>query len=112
MSHDIQLNEPRLKVRENQTYLVTFLARADRPRSLYVGCAQAYPPWSNLGSHHNIELTTEWRKYEEKFVAVADSENARLYFDVGESDSPVELEAVTLRSLSKNVLILPDLPTP
>ena len=42
-------------------------------------------------------------------MAAADERNARIHFDVGESDTSVELTLVSLRSLSDGLLIEPDL---
>jgi hypothetical protein len=110
ISHAIQLNEPRLKVERNRLYVVHFLARADSCRDIFVGLARSHPPWSNLGLYRKIELTAEWQEFEEKFVATADTDNARLHFDVGDSESSVELASVSLRKLPDGPCIEPDLP--
>ncbi len=111
VSHDIQLNEPRIKVKQNDRYVVNFLARADKHRSIFLGFAKDHPPWSNLGLYREIELTTEWQTFEEQFVAAADADNARLHFDVGETDISVELASVSLRSLPDGRSIEPRLPS-
>jgi glycosyltransferase involved in cell wall biosynthesis/SAM-dependent methyltransferase len=95
-SFDIQLNQPRLQVKTNQPYTVCFQARADHPRSIFVGFARAHVPWTGLGLYSKIELTTEWQSFTEDFVATADETNARILFDVGDSDIAVEVSAVSL----------------
>lgn len=110
-SHDIQLNQPYLKVEANKRYAVRFQARADRPRRLSVGFAEAHEPWNGLGLYKRIELTSVWRSFEEEFVAAADEHNARIHFDLGDSDVPVELTSVSLRSLPDEQVIEPKLPT-
>jgi peptidoglycan/xylan/chitin deacetylase (PgdA/CDA1 family) len=96
---DIQLNHHRLKARLNHHYVINFQARADRPRSIFLGFAKAHEPWDGLGLYKKIELTTEWQTFEEDFVATANDTNARIHFDVGGSDIPVELSSVTINSI-------------
>jgi len=97
-SYDIQLNQPYLTVQANHPYSVQFRARADSPRSLVVGFAQAHDPWAGLGLHTRVALTTEWQQFEERFVALADDKNGRIHFDAGDSSISVELGSVVLRS--------------
>ena len=67
--YDIQLNQPRLKVKAGHRYLVNCLARADSPRSICFGFAKGHAPWTNLGLYNQIELTSEWQNFEEDFIA-------------------------------------------
>jgi SAM-dependent methyltransferase len=108
-SFDIQLNQPRLKVKANHHYAVIFRARADSQRNIIVGFAKAHEPWDNMGLYRNIELKTEWQNFDIEFVATADVDNARIHFDVGESDISVELSSVSLRSLEDGKSIEPNL---
>ena len=110
LTSDIQLNRPRLRVKANHSYIVSFFGRSDRPRQIWLGCAECYSPWSNLGLYSTVELTPEWRSFEEPFVATADALNARIHFDVGDSDVSLELASVSLRSLLDERWIKPDVP--
>lgn len=109
-SFDIQLNMPRLKVKSKHCYAVVFRARADSQRNIIVGFAKAYESWDNLGLYKNIELKAEWQNYDIEFVATADDDNARIHFDIGDSDISVELSSVSLRSLLDGQIIKPDIP--
>jgi hypothetical protein len=111
LRHDIQLNHTRLKLHYNKTYVVHFMARADRDRSIAVGVAKNYPPWSNLGLYDEIRLASNWRSFGIQFVAAADAENARIHFDVGNSTIFVEVSAVRVLSLSDNRFIDPEIPS-
>ena len=102
-SSDIQLNLPRLKVQSNHSYRVCFRAKSDVPRSLNVGVALAHEPWGGLGFYRTIDLTQEWQSFDETFVANADEGNARIHFDMGESDVPLNLAAVSLRLSDGNL---------
>ncbi|MFC2169807.1 carbohydrate binding domain-containing protein [Acidobacteriota bacterium] len=102
---DIQLNHPQLSVKADHRYVINFQARADSPRSIAVGFAKAYAPWDGLGLYRNIELRPEWQSFEMDFAATADEDNARLHFDVGGDEIPVELSTIRLRRLSDNLVI-------
>jgi hypothetical protein len=106
---DIQLNQPRLKVKSNHRYTIAFRARADRPRSIVLGFSMAHEPWSGIGLYKRIKLTPEWQSFQEDFIATADDDNARIHFDAGDSDIPVELSSVSLRGLTEGDFIKPDL---
>jgi lysophospholipase L1-like esterase len=107
--YDIQLNQPHLKVKSNHRYTIAFRARADRPRSVFLGFARAHEPWNGLGLYGKIELATEWKSFQEEFVATADDDNARIHFDVGDSDISVELSSISLRGIPDGESIEPDL---
>ena len=110
LRHDIQLNHTRLKLHSNKTYVMRFMARADRDRSIAVGVARSYPPWSNLGLYDEIQLTSKWQYFEIQFVATGESTNARIHFDVGSNATSVDLSALRLRSLADGRSIEPDTP--
>ncbi len=98
-SWDIQLKHPRLEVRSNQSYRVQLRARADSPRSMFVGFARAHKPWTGLGLYQEIALTTEWQSFQADFTATGDEDNAHIYFDLGGSDISVEVSEVVLSRL-------------
>jgi glycosyltransferase involved in cell wall biosynthesis len=109
IGHDIQLNMPRLRVEANGRYTVRFRVRADRARVACWGVARGYPPWTNLGMHREIALSTEWQWVEQEFVSEADSNNARLYFDVGGGDVSLELASVSIHGAAADRSAGPDL---
>src|SRR5207253_4392288 len=98
-SYDIQLNHLGLKVQANRPYVVRFQARTDCPRSLYFGVAKAHGDWMGLGLYTQIQITSEWQNFQQEFVAAADDDNARIHFDLGESDISFELSSLSLHSL-------------
>lgn len=107
VSYDIQLNLPRLGLSASHHYALSFIARADQPRALAVGCAQGHAPWNNLGLYSTVELTSQWQTFELPFVAAVDEENARVHFDVGERAISVDISAVALRSLTDGRFVRP-----
>ncbi len=97
--YDIQMNWTALKVQSGHSYDIVFQSRADRPRSLFVGFAQSHEPWIGLGLYNKVELKPEWQGFQIRFVCNADENNARIHFDLGESEIPVELADVDLLSV-------------
>ena len=97
-SFDVQLNYPRLPIVRGAQYSIGFRARADQPRRIGVGCAQAHEPWENLGLFIDVDLTTEWQRVESTFIAARDDANARLHFDLGQATIPVEISDVRIVS--------------
>ena len=111
-SYDIQLNQKWLRAKLNHQYLIRFLGRADDLRSIFVGFARAHEPWTNLGLYNKIELSLEWQTFEQTFVATKDEDDARIHFDLGHSNIPVELSSISLRDLSEDKLVEPSFGTP
>jgi glycosyltransferase involved in cell wall biosynthesis len=108
-SSDIQLNIPFYKLQEHHRYVLRFQAKADNPRSLHFGLAEAHPPWTSLGLYQRMDLTQEWQRFEVEFVATADDDNARIHFDLGAAAFSVELSSPCLRHLSSGQLVEPSL---
>ena len=93
---DIQWNFPRVSVKANQRYAVHFRARADKPRIAMLGFSKNYEPWTTLGLYREIHLTSNWQDFQEDFLAIANDENGRIHFDLGDQDAAVEIAAVRL----------------
>lgn len=95
-THDVQVNVPHFSVRKHHACRVAFTARADTPRPIDVGVAMGSAPWTGLGWHRTVNLTTEWQTVDERFMPTTDADDARVHFDVGGSSVPVEIAAVRL----------------
>jgi sulfatase maturation enzyme AslB (radical SAM superfamily) len=95
---DIQLNRATVRLESNRRYIVSFRARAERPRPLTFGVARAAEPWDNLGLYKDVSLTPEWQEFQVGFGPTPDAAYARIHFDLGDSDISVEMAAVGLRS--------------
>ncbi|MBO3841735.1 MAG: carbohydrate binding domain-containing protein [Candidatus Brockarchaeota archaeon] len=77
-SWHVQFNQPGLRIREGENYLVRFKARADKTVSVSIGLVQAHEPWRLVSQRVEVPLTTEWREYEVALVASESEDNARL----------------------------------
>lgn len=92
----IQLNQAPLKVQSGHHYSVTFRARADSARNVFLGFARAHAPWTDLGLYRSLALSPEWHSFQEEFVPSADDDNARILFDLGGSNISAEFVDVKL----------------
>ena len=110
-THDIQLNQSRLRIEADTRYRVKFLARSQQLRTVGVGVARGGEPWDNLGFYRTVDLVSEWRTFQDEFIATAPEDNARLHFDLGGNAAPVELSCVELRSVADDRIVQPDLPS-
>lgn len=99
---EIRLNRIDVAVKASQRYTVQFQARADKPRRIFVGCAQAHEPGNNLGWYREFELTTAWQGFSAEFAATADEDNARIHFDAGGSEIAVEIADVRFNAIQSD----------
>lgn len=97
--YDIQLNLTHLRVESQHKYRVRFRGRADRPRKILVGFSRSHEPWTGLGLYQEVELKPEWGDFQIDFTATDADGNARIHFDVAQSDIPVEFSDVQLISM-------------
>jgi glycosyltransferase involved in cell wall biosynthesis len=95
-SFNLQLNQGHFHVRRDGDYKIRFAARADGSRSMLVGLAHAQEPWTGLGLYQRVELTSDWANYEFEVTATEGETNARVHFDLGESEVPVEVAALSV----------------
>ncbi len=95
-TYDIQLNLPGLAVRLGCARDLSFRARADAPRKLAVGFAQAHEPWDGLGLYSVVDIDSEWRSFRFPLVPTASDDGARIHFDAGGDRTSVEVSEVVL----------------
>ncbi|MHA3773287.1 carbohydrate binding domain-containing protein [Verrucomicrobiota bacterium sgz303538] len=92
----VQLNQAGLKLREGESYTVTFQAKADAERTVSVAASQAHEPWGVLASKQ-VKLTPEWQKLRFTFEPKQSDDNARIVFGgLGTQTGVVELANVSL----------------
>lgn len=103
-----ELQLPGLKVAPSQVYTLTFWARADASRPLYVDLSNADPGnWEAVGLRETLTLTTQWQQVRRVFRTSATIPGAvRLCFKFGDSTVPFTLAGVTLRA-GGDWLVLP-----
>jgi hypothetical protein len=89
--YDVQLNLADLTIEPGHHYQLRFRARADQPRTIAVGLAQAHEPWDGLGFYVEVELAQRWREFQFDFSPAQAEPNARLHFDLGGAAIAVEV---------------------
>jgi GDSL-like lipase/acylhydrolase family protein len=107
---DIQLNQFGISIKREDPYVLTFKARAARPRTVNVAVSKAHGGWDDLGLYKPVETNVDWQTFRLEFKGKEDDRIARINFDLGSSDAAVEFEAVTLQRMSDGKNIERDLP--
>lgn len=107
---DIQLSLPRYVVQAGDRLSVSFMARADRPRTVAVGFARGRAPWTNLGLYETVPLTPEWQSLAYTVTVSDGEENARVHVDAGGDAASVEIAAVVVRDLTHGRIVRQQLP--
>jgi hypothetical protein len=100
-SWHIQLSQAPFKVESHHRYRLTFRARADGTRNVFLGFARNHDPWSDLGLYKSLDLNPGWQSFQEEFVATADDDNARIFFDLGGNAISPEFADVKLYRIGK-----------
>lgn len=78
-------------------FIVSFRARADRPRRLVYSVKQHHDPWANVGLAGSVRLTSAWQDVQARFQPRFDCPEAVFAFELGGSNVPVEIASPTLR---------------
>lgn len=87
----------------NRRYVLDFLARADRQRTMSLGITQSYEPWAALGLYREVELNDKWQAFRNEFTSTGSDEHARLQFNLGISNAAVEISEVSLKPAQRAV---------
>lgn len=91
----VQLAQPALDLLEGVPHVVTFWARAERPRSLSVEAAVDMPDWHSVGLASRVPLTEQWQRFRLAFTPSRTiAEHGRLVFVLGEAPGRVEIGRV------------------
>jgi glycosyltransferase involved in cell wall biosynthesis/SAM-dependent methyltransferase len=106
LGHDVQVNLGGLALSAGQRYAISMLARADAPRSVAVGCADALSPWENLGFYEHLPVSADWQHFSRTFEPCRSQPAARIHFDLGESNIAVELSGISLHDLNTGATLL------
>jgi len=100
----IQLIQQGVMLQGDTRYRLRFQGRVDQPRDMYVAVSQVEYPWNSLGLKQQVSLTSEWQLFDLEFVAKNTDRNARLIFDLGGHNIPVDINAVLLQRDSEMVI--------
>ncbi len=105
----LQMHRLGLKLIPNETYTLSFAARASAPRKVYLNTRLNQPPWSGVGLDTDVKIDSNWARYSVTFTAngIAGT-NDRLSFVLGDHLSEFYLADVTLKPGGGGVSLLPD----
>jgi hypothetical protein len=90
-----------------RAYQVLFQARADSAREITCAVGQNHAPWELVSPYRHFELSPEWMDYACSFIATDNEPNARLFFDVGQADTPFELRNVSVIDVRRGASVAP-----
>jgi len=94
----VQCYQAGVNLREGRSYLLSFWAKADRPRKLVVTAILDQADWHSLGLGSSVDLTAAWKKYMVPFVASHVVPNhGRVSFCLGDALGTVNLANISLR---------------
>jgi hypothetical protein len=85
------------KVQAAQDYTLTFWARADRSRLLYLHAVQNSDPWQEAVDFGSLSLSDQWQKYELTAASALNDSFVILIFGLGDSTGSIWLDDVTLQ---------------
>ncbi len=77
------------------SYTLSFLAKAEMPRSIFLECSNIVSPWENFGLWEEKQIGTEWIRYTTQFVA-SHSGESRICFQLGHQDIGIWLDNISL----------------
>ena len=100
-----QVFNPDLKIMKYMRYSVSFVARADVPREIGFGVGRNSEPWTDLGIYHKVGVGRSWQPYYYEFIGNEDCDNARILFDVGRSNVPVEFAEIMIHPMNREAFV-------
>lgn len=98
-AEDVQLYGADVMIKGQHRYRITFEARADMTRDFGFGVCRNADPWDDLGIYHKVIAGRAWQPFYYEFIPAADCDNARVIFDVGQSDIPIEFRNLLLEEM-------------
>jgi hypothetical protein len=98
----IQASRPIGEVRAGEKRIVSFEAKADRPREILLTATIVKEPWTNIGLYETIQIGEEWKWYAAAFQVGEAAPEARIYFNFGQDDASIELRGVSIQKGDKS----------
>ena len=103
----VKLMQRPFKIEAGNQYSVTFRARSAATRPVACAMGNNHEPWETLGVYQGLVVTDVWTAFECPFVGSDDDSNARLFFDLGESDEWIELADVRVNDETEGRILAP-----
>lgn len=93
----LQVYWDEISLEKGRRYALSFWGRSDQPRTIHAAISRGEEPWDGLGLYQRLELTPIGRDFYYELVAKDDAPLARVHFDIGGSNVPVEIADIRLR---------------
>lgn len=84
-----------LSLHRDATQVISFRARADRPRLCQVQTYLDHPPWPEAGLNETVSLTDKWQDFYFEFQAPSQSRYGKISFGVGGDETAIEIADFT-----------------
>ncbi len=105
----VQWTQPGLTVQGGKIYTLSFWAKANSTRTITAVVGMAHEPWQGLGPWYDVQLTTQWKRFEFTFIVSQDDTNARVLFtNMGTQTGTYWFTGVSLRPGGTIQVIPPD----
>jgi hypothetical protein len=105
----VQLDVQKFTVAADARYSLTFCAKAQSPRQMFVGLVSG-KTWQGLGLYKKVALKSSWQNVKEEFTVTVGDQDALIFFDLGDSDIAVELSSIRLHTLQDGAPLVPRVP--
>ena len=102
----VRLQKGPVPVTRDHRYALTFWMSAEAARPVTCGLASGADADKLLGTSSKVDAGTWWQEFSCAFKATATDANARIFFDLGASESALEMSRVELRDLSTGTVIM------
>ena len=99
VDYAIQLVNEGLPMESGETYIYTFEAKADAPRTMITAITGPDNDYVRYWGDETVELTTDWKTYEYEFKMAGDpDDNARIEFNMGmQGTDGISIRNVTIK---------------
>ena len=95
----LQLVQFPIPLKFGKKYLLSFEAKAEKPRKIFVKVGKIGGDWLAYSGLRTYDLTTEWQKFETEFKSIGGDDFARLEFNLSGDPNGVSLRNVSLKPI-------------
>ncbi len=94
--------EQLVDVQAEETYYVSFYAKAEESRSLFLELYHNGPPWTNYGLWSEVEIETDWALYEVEFIST-NTGTDRFTMHFGHQDVGIWIDDISITTSRINI---------
>lgn len=98
-SWHINLQQTAIAIEKDAVYRLSFAAKADRPAALSMALTKGYSPHDDLGLVLHANLTGDWQRFSECFVARESESRSRLMVRMGQAKNRLHFADFSLEKI-------------